>query len=157
MLEYLKTKQGFKDRNIMILMDDGEHTIPTYANIMNAYKRIVQQSQPGDSVFLHFSGHGAQILDKSGDEDDGFDETLIPVDFQTSGHIVDDTLCDEIVKKMPKGVLVTALMDCCHSGTVLDLPYYFNGEGGVDAMERLNQFAFVDIQPVRSRICCFPR
>ncbi len=157
MLEYLITKEGFLRKNIAILMDDGKHVHPTHDNIMNAYKTIIEQSMPGDTVFLHFSGHGGQIIDESGDEDDGFDETIIPVDFETAGHILDDTLCDEVVKKFRKGVHVTALMDSCHSGTVLDLPYYFNGEGGVDAMERLEQFAFTDIEPVRPRICCFGR
>lgn len=157
MVVYLKTMQGFKDENITILMDDGKHTNPTHANIMNAYTKIVEDSVAGDTVFLHFSGHGAQILDRNGDEDDGYDETLIPVDFETAGHIVDDELNTKIIKKFGKGVLVTALMDSCHSGTALDLPYYFNGEGGVDAMERLEQFAFTDIAPVKPKFCCFGR
>ena len=153
MVEYLTTMQGFKEENMTILMDDGNHINPTYANIMNSYKTIIEQSVAGDTVFLHFSGHGAQIRDLSGDELDGYDETIIPVDFETCGHIVDDVLCNEVVKQFREGVLVTALMDSCHSGTVLDLPYYFNGEGGVDAMERLEQFAFTDIAPARP--CCF--
>jgi Caspase domain len=49
--------------------------------------------------------------------------SLIPVDFQTAGHIIDDDLIQMLVKPMPAGVTMTVLMDCCHSGTVLDLPY----------------------------------
>jgi Caspase domain len=54
--------------------------------------------------------------------------SLIPVDFQTEGHIVDDDIINMLVKPMPKGVTVTVLMDCCHSGTVLDLPYKISAD-----------------------------
>ena len=69
--------------------------------------------------------------DKSGDEKDGRDETLIPVDFQKwgVGEILDDDIYQKLVLKLKKGVFVTSLMDCCHSGTVLDLPYKFVGDG----------------------------
>ena len=125
---YLKTKLGFEEKNIVKLMDDGIHTNPTKENIMNAYRKVVRQSIPGDTVFIHYSGHGGHVVDESGDEEDGFDETIIPVDFETNGEIVDDDLADELVKRMAKGVLVTALMDTHNGGSVLDLPYYFTGE-----------------------------
>jgi len=152
MIEYLKSYQGFEDRNMTVLMDDGYHHDPTYYNIMDAYRTVVRESRPGDTVFLHYSGHGGRVRDTSGDEDDGFDETLIPVDYQRSGQIVDDDLCTQLVKAMPQGVLVTSLMDCCHSGTVLDLPYRFTADG--DAMVRQNEFDFGDIAVVALAACC---
>ena len=36
------------------------------------------------------SGHGGQTKDTDGDEDDGFDEVIYPVDYKQAGHIVDD-------------------------------------------------------------------
>mmetsp|Transcript_22828 Transcript_22828/g.25979 ORF Transcript_22828/g.25979 Transcript_22828/m.25979 type:complete len:336 (+) Transcript_22828:172-1179(+) len=154
MVEYLKNKQGFQESNMTILMDDGYHTNPTYSNIMNAYRTLVRTSQKGDTVFIHYSGHGGRVRDLNGDEDDGFDETLIPVDFKRAGQIVDDDLCKELVKAMPRGVLVTSLMDCCHSGTVLDLPYRFTADG--EAMVRQDQFDFGDvIGGVVVLCCCF--
>ena len=116
MKEYLMNKMGFMDYNMTVLMDDGYHQNPTQDNILNAYKNIVEQSMPGDTVFLHYSGHGGRIEDTSGDEDDGYDETLIPVDFESTGQISDDVLFRDLVKPMRAGVLVTSLMDCCHSG-----------------------------------------
>jgi hypothetical protein len=56
MIEYLKKCHGFEDDNVVILMDDGEHTEPTSANIIAAYKQIVADSEPGDAVFCHYSG-----------------------------------------------------------------------------------------------------
>lgn len=116
MKEYLMNVHGFEERNMTVLMDDGRHINPTRANIMQAYRDLVRNSVPGDTVFIHYSGHGGRVRDTSGDEDDGYDETLIPVDFQRSGQITDDELFRDLVKPMPKGVLMTSLMDCCHSG-----------------------------------------
>lgn len=62
----------------------------------------------------------------TGDEEDGYDETLIPVDFKSSGQILDDDVFATLVKPMKRDVNVTVLMDCCHSGTALDLPYEMN-------------------------------
>ncbi len=135
-----------------VLMDDGYHEQPSYHNIMNAYRQVVRESMPGDTVFLHYSGHGGRVRDTSGDEDDGFDETLIPVDFQRAGQIVDDDLRDQLVKAMPRDVLVTSLMDCCHSGTVLDLPYRFTADG--DVMVRENEFDFGDLLGIALLACC---
>ena len=39
-----------------MLLDDGNHTEPTYQNIIDAYKTIVSQSEKGDCIFLHYSG-----------------------------------------------------------------------------------------------------
>eukprot|EP00551_Chaetoceros_affinis_P008431 CAMPEP_0203674784 /NCGR_PEP_ID=MMETSP0090-20130426/17287_1 /ASSEMBLY_ACC=CAM_ASM_001088 /TAXON_ID=426623 /ORGANISM="Chaetoceros affinis, Strain CCMP159" /LENGTH=360 /DNA_ID=CAMNT_0050540751 /DNA_START=42 /DNA_END=1124 /DNA_ORIENTATION=+ len=120
---YLIESHGFEKENMTVLMDDGIHEPPTYRNIMVACRAIVRESKPGDTVFFHYSGHGGRIQDINKDEADGFDETIIPSDYFRAGQITDDDLNKTLVKPMKKGVYVVALMDCCHSGTVLDLPY----------------------------------
>eukprot|EP00565_Helicotheca_tamesis_P000091 CAMPEP_0185735454 /NCGR_PEP_ID=MMETSP1171-20130828/25339_1 /TAXON_ID=374046 /ORGANISM="Helicotheca tamensis, Strain CCMP826" /LENGTH=329 /DNA_ID=CAMNT_0028405775 /DNA_START=34 /DNA_END=1023 /DNA_ORIENTATION=+ len=132
--EYLMDVQGFEEENITVLMDDGVHHEPTRDNIIAGYRRLVAESVDGDTVFCHYSGHGGRLADDDGDEDDGYDETLIPVDFQSAGQIRDDVLFSEFVHPMAEGVTVTCLMDCCHSGTVLDLPYRFVADGESDVM-----------------------
>jgi metacaspase-1 len=64
-----------------------------------------------------------------GDEDDGYDEVIYPVDFRTAGHIVDDTMHDVMVKSLQPGVRLTAIFDSCHSGSALDLPYVYSTQG----------------------------
>ena len=107
---YLIQKEGFLEKDMLILVDDNRHHQPTRKNIMDAFVRITQYSKAGDTVFIHYSGHGGSVVDTNGDEDDGFDETLIPVDFKTAGHIVDDEIFIELVKKMPKDVHVIVLV-----------------------------------------------
>lgn len=108
--KYLIQKEGFQEKDMLILMDDGQHRPPTRKNIMDAFARITQYSKAGDTVFIHYSGHGGRVVDRDGDEDDGYDETLIPVDFKSAGQIVDDEVFNELVKKMPKDVHVTVLV-----------------------------------------------
>ena len=52
-------------------LDTPQHA-PTKQNILNAFERITQYSQPGDVVFLHYSGHGSRLPDQDGDEEDGY-------------------------------------------------------------------------------------
>jgi hypothetical protein len=124
--KYLISDQGFQEKNMLILMDDGQHHSPTRKNILDAFDRIVQYSKAGDVVFIHYSGHGGRVRDTSGDEADGYDETLIPLDFKNSGQILDDDIYKRLVTQMPANVTVVVLMDSCHSGTALDLPYEIN-------------------------------
>jgi hypothetical protein len=92
-------------------MDDGEHESPTKDNMIAAYKKIVSECESGDALFLHYSGHGAKIRDDDfGEEEDGFDESLVPLDYQKKGMIRDDDLYDIIVKGMPDGVHVVCLV-----------------------------------------------
>ncbi|KAL7573324.1 hypothetical protein ACA910_011687 [Epithemia clementina (nom. ined.)] len=126
--KYLIEHKGFAASEMLILMDDGRHHTPTRKNILDAFVKMTEYSQAGDVVFLHYSGHGGRVRDTTGDEDDGYDETLIPVDFQKTGQIVDDDILKILVKPMKAGVTMTVLMDCCHSGTVLDLPYRFSAD-----------------------------
>mmetsp|Transcript_6987 Transcript_6987/g.10403 ORF Transcript_6987/g.10403 Transcript_6987/m.10403 type:complete len:326 (+) Transcript_6987:57-1034(+) len=137
---YLQQVQGFRPQNMITLMDDGVHDNPTYDRILQAFQWVVNESQAGDTVWIHYSGHGGRVEDDNGDEDDGYDETLIPVDFQRKGQIRDDDLLRYLVKPMREGVLMTCLMDCCHSGTVLDLPYRFIADGDHYQMERNDDF-----------------
>ncbi|KAK1734764.1 metacaspase [Skeletonema marinoi] len=142
--QYLKEVQGFKDENITILMDDGMHKPPTKSAIISAFKRLVKQTKEGDVVFCQYSGHGGRLPDDNGDEDDGYDETLIPLDFQKSGHIRDDDLLKILIHPMPAKVTMTCLMDSCHSGTVLDLPYRFVGDGDHVEMEMNDRVNFTE-------------
>jgi hypothetical protein len=64
-----------------------------------------------------------------GDEPEGYDEVIYPVDFRHTGHIADDEMHRIMVQPLQPGVRLTAIFDSCHSGTALDLPYIYSTQG----------------------------
>jgi hypothetical protein len=61
--EFLTEVYGFKEGEMLILMDDGKHHPPTRRNIEDAMIRLTRYSQPGDVCFISFSGHGGNTED----------------------------------------------------------------------------------------------
>jgi len=126
---------------MVILTDDQQNprSIPTKQNILQAMHWLVKDAKPGDSLFFHYSGHGGQVKDTDGDENDGYDETIYPVDFRYNGHIVDDDMHAIMVAPLQAGVRMTAIFDSCHSGSALDLPYLYSTQGNIKETGGLRQ------------------
>ncbi|CAE7841680.1 casA, partial [Symbiodinium microadriaticum] len=117
--------------SIRILTDDPstpESFQPTKRNIMFGLEWLTANTSPGDALFFSYSGHGSQQEDPHGIEEDGMNETILPVDFRRNGMITDDEISERLVQTLPDGVRLTAVMDSCHSGTGLDLPYSWNAK-----------------------------
>jgi len=146
---------------------------------------LVRDARPNDSLFFHCasralpafpspssppadppalarradSGHGGQQRATEGDEADGMDENIYPLDHKTAGTIVDNDMHRIMVTPLPQGCRLTAIFDCvrpgpsppscacmtssvpsltptpsslrpqCHSGSALDLPYTYSTKG----------------------------
>ena len=97
---------------------------------------LQKHSETANNSYLGstYTGHGG-LLDPAPSNwfkqrQKEFDEILYPLDHQVSGQIRDFNLYRHFVQPMPAGVTVTAVMDCCHSGSVLDLPYAFQPTPG---------------------------
>ena len=52
----------------------------TKAAIVDAFGKLASESERGDVIYVHFSGHGQQMKDMHNDETDGLDECWIPYD-----------------------------------------------------------------------------
>ncbi|KAL6530362.1 Metacaspase-1 [Orobanche hederae] len=132
----------FPESSILMLTEEetDPYRIPTKHNIRMAMFWLVQGCQAGDSLVFHFSGHGSQQKNYKGDEIDGFDETICPLDYETQGMIVDDEINATLVNPLPSGVKLHAIIDSCHSGTVLDIPYLCR-------MDRSGRYSWEDHRP----------
>jgi len=132
--KFLFANYGFTQANSVTLTDDQQNPMfkPTKANILEGMRWLVQGATAGDSLFLHYSGHGGSVKDTDGDDADGYDETIIPVDYESAGFILDDEMWLLLVRGLPQGVRLTAIFDSCHSGTVLDLPYTYKVDGSLE-------------------------
>ena len=105
-MEALASGEGFRTRKLL----DAQATSTA---VLSALDSLAHTAVDGDIAFISFSGHGGQIRDNTGDEDDGLDETWCLYDRQV--------LDDELYLKWSQfcaGVRIVVLSDSCHSGTV---------------------------------------
>jgi len=86
----------------------------TRANVLAAIRQAAKTLGAGDLFLMSYSGHGGQLPDVSGEEEDKQDETWCLFD----GQLIDDELYFEF-SKFKAGVRILVLSDSCHSGTVV--------------------------------------
>jgi Caspase domain len=91
----------------------------TWQEITLEFQRwLINGTRPGDRVFFYYAGHGSYLRDNDGDEEDGYDETIVPYDALRKGQgmIRDDQFARWIVE-LP-GRRIVMVFDSCHSGTI---------------------------------------
>ena len=101
MMTLLKSN-GYPDDGLHMLLltnekSRGPEYQPTTENIMKALQWMMTDVRRGDVLFFHFSGHGGQKPDRSGHKADGYNETILPVNFECKGQITDDVLWGGLV------------------------------------------------------------
>lgn len=101
----------------------------TAQNIRKEFALLIKKVCKGDLVYIHFSCHGQPYEDMSGDEEDGWDEAIVPVDakkkynpvgYKGQSHIIDDELhsfFDAIRNKVGKDGMIYVVLDACHMGS----------------------------------------
>lgn len=113
------SKQGFTNINILTDLTTKK---ANRSNILAEFKNLLVNSQAGDLLFFLYSGHGSYILDKNGDEKDGYDEMILACDMQP---VLDDELKSLIQANLKPGVTLFSMFDSCFSGSMLDLKYQY--------------------------------
>ncbi|KAH7440974.1 hypothetical protein KP509_03G018900 [Ceratopteris richardii] len=118
MYQSLVQRFGFEEQDITVLIDTDERYLqPTGANIRKALNEMIANSEEGDVLFFHYSGHGTRVPAETGDQDDtGYDECIVPCDM----NLINDDDFRELINKLPSGVSLTIVSDSCHSGGLIE-------------------------------------
>jgi hypothetical protein len=134
--------KGYLPQNIVLLVDDGTTDFPDRSRFLSSFSSLVNSMQEGDTSFVWFSGHGAQL--RNATSDGGYNECWCPPDTIDNGNFITDDELNEIVKIAPSNSTIFIGSDSCHSGTVFDLKYI--------AQEVDGSFANRDLDSIRGRI-----
>ena len=122
MISNVLKAQGFKTTKIC-------NKAATAERIRKNIGTLITTCKSGDIVYLHFSCHGQPFEDLDGDEEDGWDEALVPVDamkiyqkgkYVGENHITDDELngyLKDIREKIGPNGFVYVVIDACHAGS----------------------------------------
>ena len=121
LIEESLKKQGFNCTKIC-------NKKATAKRIRKELESLVESCKPGDEVYLHFSCHGQPFEDLNGDEEDGWDEAIVPYDalmtfqqgiYEGESHLTDDELHDyfqNIRSAVGSEGYVYVVIDACHAG-----------------------------------------
>ncbi|HRW94122.1 MAG TPA: PEGA domain-containing protein, partial [Thermotogota bacterium] len=120
----MQKKYNVPSSNVRLLVDSQA----SKAGIVAGLNWLVSQANSSKDVLIFFSGHGGQLKDENGDEDDGMDELLCPYDFSMQDKVntalLDDEIAVFIQTLTSKANSVTFIFDSC-----------FGGESGSKAMD----------------------
>lgn len=136
--DVLVMRSGFPEENVRMVVN-GDATKAAIQEGITGW--LVENARPGDNVVIWYSGHGSQMWDEDGDEDDGLDETIAPADVvptSTEFDISDDEFNDWLGMLPTENVIV--FLDNCNSGTgTRDVTPFSRGrllDRDLDALER---------------------
>jgi hypothetical protein len=119
MQDVLLNRFGFAPDAVLVLRDKQA----TRQGILDAFRgHLIERATPDEVSVFFFSGHGSEVVDLSGDEPKGWDQTLVSQDSgrgdRANRDISDDELNALLLELQRKTSHVVFIADSCHSGTV---------------------------------------
>lgn len=119
--ELLVTRFKVSQEDIMTLPDSQA----THTGIQKAFARLAARVDPGDFVYIHYSGHGARAKDENGDERSGLDQTWVGYGARAGTlegiddyDVLDDEINEWLLPLYEKTDRIVFVSDSCHSGSV---------------------------------------
>lgn len=105
---------GFRRTDVRVLLDKQA----TRQAILDSLTAMLARSKPGDVAFFSYAGHGA-LRRNTLTPGKQVDQTLVPVDANAGAEdIRDKELAAILAPAAARGVIVTAVIDACNSGSI---------------------------------------
>ena len=139
--DMLKKKFGVVDQDIILMHDElplDDSNYPTPSRILGRMREMIKKSKAGDSIYLHYSGHGFTVASGNqsamtamgGKIDAGLHECVLARDDKkTDGKNItkDNCICgdefNQLLEMVPADMTLFGVIDTCNSGTVFDLTH----------------------------------
>lgn len=97
----------------------------TIEGVSKLVKEMGARCKPDDYFVFYFAGHGTEVADTNGDEEDNFDEAFCLVDEQggmsKDTYLKDEEFVNVITGNVKVGAKIVVIADCCHSATAADV------------------------------------
>lgn len=112
----INARYNFPDEHIKALYNEQA----TRENILKSLNELLDKSEKGDIAFIFYAGHGSEVRNSLNKAEDHLDQSIVPVDYWKAGvrDIRNKELAAIFDKFIKKGVILTCIFDCCHSGTI---------------------------------------
>ena len=112
----LVSSYGFDPGNVHLLLESAA----TREGILDALRTLlVKPARPDDVCVFYFAGHGSRVTNSRSQEPDGKDETIVPADHADGAYGIRDKDLARIFNDIvDKKAALTAIFDCCHSGSL---------------------------------------
>ncbi|PBK95108.1 hypothetical protein ARMGADRAFT_926418 [Armillaria gallica] len=109
---YLTDYFNYKAWDIAMLTDDSPDPCQrlTRKNIINTMKWLVNDAQLGDTSRgyrnvgpVHWAGSGRQVYSEGGNKGDGYEEAILPVNYDQHGDILHEEMYNTMIRPLPMG------------------------------------------------------
>ena len=115
---------------------------PTYKNIVQGFRKLEESAQPGEQIYIHYSGHGGKVktlpVHRVLIPHKEIDEALVPADLgnDEGRYLRDIELAFLLRKLVDKGLYVTIVLDSCHAGSTTRGESSVRGTNAVNTLNR---------------------
>ena len=128
--------------------------LPNYKNIVTKFQELTKIASAGDLVYIHYSGHGGRsptlIPELKGEN--GTDESIVPTDIglPEGQYLLDIELAKLLQDMVNKGLIVTIVLDSCHSGGATKGEVNIRGLGTIDQTPRPTTSLVADLEDLKA-------